>query len=99
MVLFSGGKDSLNAYFYLRELGVPKEKIELWHHDLDGGHPTRIMDWPVTLAYVEAFAKAEGVKLRISRRVNGFWGEVYSSAPVTQLNMRATTAPSWNARY
>ena len=77
LVLFSGGKDSLSAYFYLRELGVPKEKIELWHHDLDGGHPNRIMDWPVTLAYVDAFAKAEGVRLRVSRRVNGFWGEVF----------------------
>ena len=85
LVLFSGGKDSLSAYFYLRELGVPKEKIELWHHDLDGGHPNRIMDWPVTLAYVDAFAKAEGVRLRVSRRVNGFWGEVFrigSSYPV-----------------
>lgn len=77
LVLFSGGKDSLSAYFYLRELGVPKEKIELWHHDLDGGHPNRVMDWPVTLAYVDAFARAEGVRLRVSRRVNGFWGEVF----------------------
>lgn len=77
LVLFSGGKDSLSAYFYLRELGVPKGKIELWHHDLDGGHPNRVMDWPVTLAYVDAFARAEGVRLRVSRRVNGFWGEVF----------------------
>lgn len=77
IVLFSGGKDSTAAYFKLLELGVPKEKIELWHHDVDGGHPNRIMDWPVTQAYVKAFAKAEGVRLRVSRRVNGFWGEVY----------------------
>jgi len=77
VVLFSGGKDSTAAYYSLLELGVPKEKIELWHHCLDGGHPTRRMDWPVTQAYVEAFAKAEGVKLRVSRRVNGYWGEVY----------------------
>ena len=39
IVLFSGGKDSVAAYFRLLELGVPKEKIELWHHDIDGGHP------------------------------------------------------------
>ena len=77
IVLFSGGKDSLAAYLKLLEWGVPKEKIELWHHDIDGGHPDRKMDWPVTQAYVEAFAKAEGVKLRKSWRVNGFWGEVY----------------------
>ena len=77
IVLFSGGKDSAAAYFRLLELGVPKEKIELWHHDIDGGHPDRQMDWPVTAAYVHAFAKSEGVKLRISCRVNGFFGEVY----------------------
>jgi len=77
IVLFSGGKDSIAAYFKLIELGVPKEKIELWHHDIDGGHPSRQMDWPVTQSYVRAFAAAEGVKLRISCRVGGFFGELY----------------------
>lgn len=77
IVLFSGGKDSLAAYEVLRELGVPKEKIELWHHDIDGGHPQRRMDWPVTAAYVRAFAQAEGVHLRCSWRQNGFFGELY----------------------
>ncbi len=77
IVLFSGGKDSLAAYLKLLEWGVPKEKIELWHHDIDGGHPDRRMDWPVTQSYVKAFAEAEGVHLRKSWRVNGFWGEVY----------------------
>lgn len=77
IVLFSGGKDSAAAYFRLMELGVPKERIELWHHSIDGGHPDRRMDWPVTENYVRSFAEAEGVKLRISSRINGFWGEVY----------------------
>jgi len=77
IVLFSGGKDSVASYFSLLEMGVPKEKIQLWHHDIDGGHPSRIMDWPVTKAYVQSFAEAEGVSLQISQRVNGFWGEVY----------------------
>ena len=48
IVLFSGGKDSLACTLDLLERGVPREKIELWHHDIDGGHPTRKMDWPVT---------------------------------------------------
>jgi 3'-phosphoadenosine 5'-phosphosulfate sulfotransferase (PAPS reductase)/FAD synthetase len=76
-VLFSGGKDSAAAYFRLRELGVPTDKIELWHHDIDGGHPHRRMDWPVTPAYIRAFARAEGVRLRVSWRTNGFFGELY----------------------
>jgi len=77
IVLFSGGKDSIASYLRLLELGVSKNKIELWHHDVDGKHPTRHMDWPVTQAYVQAFAKAENVKLRVSYRVNGFFGELY----------------------
>lgn len=95
IVLFSGGKDSLAAYLKLLEWGVPKEKIELWHHDIDGGHPDRKMDWPVTQSYVEAFAKAENVKLRKSWRVNGFWGEVYrvgASWPVQYDNDDGSTA-------
>jgi hypothetical protein len=35
------------------------------------------MDWPVTKPYVRSFAQAEGVRLQVSQRVNGFWGEVY----------------------
>ena len=77
IVLFSGGKDSLACVLDLLERGVPREKIELWHHDIDGGHPTRKMDWPVTQNYVRAVAEYLGITLRVSWRVNGFWGEVY----------------------
>lgn len=77
IVLFSGGKDSLACVLDLLERGVPREKIELWHHDIDGGHPTRKMDWPVTQNYVRAIAEYLGISLRVSWRVNGFWGEVY----------------------
>jgi len=35
------------------------------------------MDWPVTQAYIQAFAEAEKVPIRISRRINGFFGELY----------------------
>lgn len=77
VVLFSGGKDSIASYLKLIELGVPKNKIEMWHHDIDGGHPYRHMDWRCTQNYVKAFAEAEGVPLRISWRKNGFFGELY----------------------
>ena len=33
VVLLSGGKDSVACYYKLLELGVPKEKMEFWHHD------------------------------------------------------------------
>lgn len=77
VILLSGGKDSIACYFKLRELGVPKEKIEFWHHDIDGGHPSRRMDWKCTQNYVRALAESEGIPLRPSWRVNGFFGELY----------------------
>ena len=61
VVLISGGKDSVACYLKLLELGVPKERIEFWHHDIDGGHPSRRMDWKCTQNYVKALADAEGL--------------------------------------
>lgn len=84
-ILLSGGKDSIACYYKLLELGVPKEKMEFWHHDIDGGHPSRRMDWRCTQNYVNAFSEAENVPLRLSWRVNGFFGELYrigTSEPV-----------------
>lgn len=89
VVLLSGGKDSIACYYKLLELGVPKEKFEFWHHDIDGGHPSRRMDWRCTQNYVRAFAEAEGVPLRTSWRVNGFFGELYrigASEPVEWMD-------------
>lgn len=89
VVLFSGGKDSMACYYKLLELGVPKEKMELWHHDIDGGHPTRRMDWRCTANYVKAFADAEEIILRVSYRVNGFFGELYrvgASEPIEWID-------------
>lgn len=85
VVLLSGGKDSVACLYKLLEMGVPKERIELWHHDIDGGHPSRRMDWRCTQNYVRALADAEGIRLRVSYRVNGFFGELYrigASEPV-----------------
>lgn len=89
VVLLSGGKDSIASYYKLIELGVPKHRIEFWHHDIDGKTPERRMDWKCTSNYVKSFAEAEGIKLRISWRVNGFFGELYrigASEPVEWLD-------------
>lgn len=89
IVLFSGGKDSTACYYKLLELGVPKDRIELWHHDIDGGHPSRRMDWRCTQNYVKSFADVEEVTLRVSYRVNGFFGELYrigASEPIQWID-------------
>lgn len=77
IVLFSGGKDSLACVLHLLEIGVPKYKIELWHHDIDGGEPNLHMDWLPTQNYCRAVAKFLEIPLRVSWRIGGFWGEVY----------------------
>lgn len=75
IVFFSGGKDSTACYLHLLELGVDPSKIELWHHSIDGREET-FMDWEVTEAYCEAFAKAFGSKIYFSWREGGFKTEL-----------------------
>ena len=77
IILLSGGKDSIACYYKMRELGVPKHKLQIWLHDIDGMHPFRHMDWRCTGNYIKAFAQAEQIPLRISWRRNGFFGELY----------------------
>ena len=76
---FSGGKDSLAlVLFMLNFLNIPREKIILEHHCIDGDpeNPTPFMDWPCTKAYVRAAAKELGLKLLWSWREGGFEGEM-----------------------
>ena len=76
IVTFSGGKDSTALFLYLLDNKVPKSKIELWHHEVDGREEKRLMDWPVTKAYCDAFAKAFGVPIYYSWKKFGFRGEM-----------------------
>ena len=76
IVLYSGGKDSIAATLYLRELGVPNEKILLMHHDIDGGNQELEMDWSVTKSYCIESAKALGIPIRFSWRQGGFLQEM-----------------------
>jgi 3'-phosphoadenosine 5'-phosphosulfate sulfotransferase (PAPS reductase)/FAD synthetase len=87
IVAFSGGKDSLACVLRLIDLGVPRERIELWHYCVDGqpGSP-RFFDWPVTESYCSAVAQALGLRLLFRWREGGFKGELLKrdarSAPV-----------------
>lgn len=84
LVAFSGGKDSLACLLHLLELGVPSEKIELHHHDVDG-HGRNFMDWPITPAYCQAVADHFGIPLLFSFKEGGFEREM--------LRENARTAP------
>ncbi|NTF23545.1 phosphoadenosine phosphosulfate reductase family protein [Agrobacterium rubi] len=79
LVAFSGGKDSLAALLMtirkLHDLGVDMSKVELHHHDVDGGGDD-FMDWAVTRAYCEAVAKHFGITLLYSYKIGGFEREM-----------------------
>ena len=75
VVAFSAGKDSLACVLHLLELGVPPQRIELHHHDIDGrGAP--FMDWPITPAYSRAVARHLGLPIYFSWREGGFRREM-----------------------
>lgn len=77
VVSFSGGKDSLACVLHLLDLGVSRDRIELWHQCVDGepGTPT-FMDWPCTEGYTRAAATALGLTLRLQWKHGGFLGEM-----------------------
>lgn len=91
VVTYSGGKDSLATVLHLLDMGVPREQIELWHHEVDEpGQP--FMDWPCTPGYVRSTAAALGIPVLFSRRVGGFAREVQRhhqpAAPVIYETIR-----------
>jgi 3'-phosphoadenosine 5'-phosphosulfate sulfotransferase (PAPS reductase)/FAD synthetase len=86
IVSFSGGKDSLACFLHLLDLGVPKEKIELWHQSVDGapGHHKRFFDWPITEDYCRAVADAFDVPLYFQWLEGGFEGELLKTKAATR---------------
>lgn len=77
LIGFSGGKDSISCFLHLIEQGVPLEKIELWHHEIDGREGAEFeMDWPYVPAYCRRFAEEFGVKIYFSWKEGGFAGEM-----------------------
>ena len=76
IVAFSGGKDSLASLIHLLECGVPRDRIELWHHEVDGREGDRLFDWPVTPDYCRKVAQALSVPLYFSWLEGGFEREM-----------------------
>lgn len=77
LISYSGGKDSLACILYLLEQGVSKDRIELWHQDVDGApDDLAFIDWPVTENYVRVTGQALGLKVEFQWRQEGFLGEL-----------------------
>ncbi len=82
IVAFSG-KDSLACLLELFELGVPKEKIEIWHHIIDGREGSTLMDWPCTSDYCRAVAEAFDIPVYFSWKIGGFESELLRENSLT----------------
>lgn len=76
IVAFSGGKDSLACLLHLLDIGVPKSRMELWHHEVDGREGSSLMDWPVTPTYCRRIADAFEIPIYFSWRMGGFEREM-----------------------
>lgn len=76
VVCMSGGKDSIASLIRLLEMGAEPERIELWHHDVDGREGSELMDWPFMAAYNRALAQSFGLPLYFSWLEGGFEGEM-----------------------
>lgn len=83
VVGFSGGKDSVACVLHLLDLGVPRDRIELHHHLVDGYGEAPFMDWPVTESYCRAFARAFELNLYFSWKEGGFKREMLRNQSAT----------------
>jgi 3'-phosphoadenosine 5'-phosphosulfate sulfotransferase (PAPS reductase)/FAD synthetase len=86
IVSFSGGKDSIACVLHLLDLGISRDRIELWHQCVDGepGVAERFFDWPCTEAYCQAFADALGLRLLFQWKEDGFKGEMLRDDALTK---------------
>ena len=82
VVSFSGGKDSTACLLYLLDNGVPKERIELWHQEIDGRGPS-LFDWEVTPDYCRKLGLAFGVPVLFQWKEGGFLREMLRDNSLT----------------
>ena len=75
IVSFSGGKDSTALLLFLLDNGIPKEKIELWHQEIDG-RGSSLFDWEVTPDYCRKLGETFGIPVYFQWKVGGFQREM-----------------------
>ena len=75
IVSFSGGKDSTACLLFLLDNGVPRERIELWHQEIDGRGES-LFDWEVTPDYCKKLGDAFGIPVFYQWKEGGFMREM-----------------------
>lgn len=76
VLCISGGKDSIASLLNLIDQGVDFNRIELWHHDVDGREGSTLMDWPFMADYNRKLAAAFELPIYFSWVEGGFEGEM-----------------------
>ena len=82
IVSFSGGKDSTALLLFLLDNGVSKDKIELWHQEIDG-RGRSLFDWEVTPDYCRKLGEAFGIPVYFQWKVGGFEREMTRTDSLT----------------
>lgn len=82
IVSFSGGKDSTALLLFLLENNVPRERIELWHQEIDG-HGRTLFDWEVTPDYCRKLGSAFGIPVYYQWKAGGFEREMLREDELT----------------
>lgn len=74
-----------HPFSVLRGDGVPKDKIELWHQEIDARGAT-FFDWEITPDYCRKFAQAFGVKIYFQWKEGEFYRELMRENSLTAPN-------------
>lgn len=82
IVSFSGGKDSTALLLFLLDNGIPKDRIELWHQDIDGKGRT-LFDWEVTPDYCRKLGEAFDIPVFFQWKIGGFEREMLREDSLT----------------
>lgn len=90
VVCMSGGKDSIASLLRLKDMGVDWNKVELWHHDVDGREGSQLMDWMFMADYNKKLAEALGLPLYFSWLEGGFEGELLKENAFSRPHMVET---------
>jgi len=82
IVSFSGGKDSTALLLFLLDNGVPRERIELWHQEIDG-NGGNLFDWEVTPDYCRKLGEAFDIPVYFQWKEGGFTREMLREDSLT----------------
>jgi 3'-phosphoadenosine 5'-phosphosulfate sulfotransferase (PAPS reductase)/FAD synthetase len=84
VLCMSGGKDSIACLLRLIDMGVDLERVELWHHLVDGREGSTLMDWVFAEDYNRKLAESFGLPIYFSWLEGGFEGEMLKENAISR---------------